>query len=203
MSPVASSLTTTPTLSLGVIGNCAVSALVDREGTIVWSCQPRVDGDPVFHALLGGANPGDGAFAIELEDFARSEQAYVENTAVLRTRLWDVHGQGLEITDFAPRFRSIDRVVIMRRADIELRSTAHQHVIHLRQTLPQILALFRAVCRVRHLDIVTDNYISAATRDIRANPACQHRWVALIQTPRQCKAIRRPLIQLRGFQPFA
>jgi GH15 family glucan-1,4-alpha-glucosidase len=104
VNPVSSSLTSEPTLSLGVIGNCAVSALVDRQGSIVWSCHPRVDGDPVFHALLGGRNPGDGAFAVELEDFARSEQAYVENTAVLRTRLWDAHGQGVEITDFAPRF---------------------------------------------------------------------------------------------------
>ena len=93
-----------PSLALGVIGNCAVSALVDTCGTIVWSCLPRVDGDPVFHALLGAANPGDGAFAIELEDFERSEQAYVENTAVLRTRLWDRHGHGIEISDFAPRF---------------------------------------------------------------------------------------------------
>ena len=61
MNPVSSSLTSAPTLSLGVVGNCAVSALVDREGTIVWSCQPRVDGDPVFHALLGAGQPGDGA----------------------------------------------------------------------------------------------------------------------------------------------
>jgi GH15 family glucan-1,4-alpha-glucosidase len=91
-------------LNLGVIGNSAISALIDAQGCIVWSCQPRVDGDPVFHALLGAQNPGDGAFAIELEEFTRSEQAYVENTAVLRTRLWDVHGQGIEITDFAPRF---------------------------------------------------------------------------------------------------
>ena len=122
MNPVSSSLTSMPTLSLGVIGNCAVSALVDREGSIVWSCQPRVDGDPVFHALLGAANAGDGAFAVELEDFARSEQAYVENTAVLRTRLWDAHGQGIEITDFAPRFIARGRMyrplMLVRRISV-------------------------------------------------------------------------------------
>jgi GH15 family glucan-1,4-alpha-glucosidase len=108
-----------PSLALGIIGNCAVSALVDERARIVWTCLPRVDGDPVFHALLGAATPGDGEFAIELEDLARSEQHYVENTAVLRTRLWDAHGQGIEITDFAPRFLSKGRIyrplMIVRR----------------------------------------------------------------------------------------
>ncbi|MDB5844208.1 MAG: glycoside hydrolase 15-related protein, partial [Polaromonas sp.] len=41
-----------PSLSLGVIGNCAFSALVDVRGRIVWCCLPRFDGDPVFNALL-------------------------------------------------------------------------------------------------------------------------------------------------------
>ncbi len=41
-------------LSLGVVGNCAFSALVDPHGRVVWSCLPRFDGDPVFHALLEG-----------------------------------------------------------------------------------------------------------------------------------------------------
>jgi len=45
-------------LALGAIGNCAASALVDGRGRIVWSCWPRFDGDPVFHALLGGDSPG-------------------------------------------------------------------------------------------------------------------------------------------------
>jgi hypothetical protein len=44
-----------PNLSLGVIGNCAFNALVDEAGLDVWCCLPRPDGDPVFHALLGGA----------------------------------------------------------------------------------------------------------------------------------------------------
>ena len=58
-------------LALGAIGNCAASALVDGRGRIVWSCWPRFDGDPVFHALLGGDSPEDGCFGIELQDFAR------------------------------------------------------------------------------------------------------------------------------------
>ncbi len=39
-----------PNLDLAPIGNCAVSSLIDRQGRHVWSCAPRVDGDPVFSA---------------------------------------------------------------------------------------------------------------------------------------------------------
>lgn len=90
-------------LNLGVTGNCAYSALIDPMGRIVWCCLPRFDGDPVFNALIDPSDKG-GVWAIEIEHFERSEQYYESNTAVLRTRLYDRHGQGVEITDFAPRF---------------------------------------------------------------------------------------------------
>ena len=95
-------------LSLGVVGNCAFSALIDPQGQVVWCCLPRFDGDPVFHALLGTGD-GAGTFAIDIEDLASSRQRYVPNTAVLETELTDRHGQRLLITDFAPRFPSRGR----------------------------------------------------------------------------------------------
>ena len=49
-----------PTLDLYPIGNCQVSALIDRAGRFVWGCVPRVDGDPVFSALIGGETPEHG-----------------------------------------------------------------------------------------------------------------------------------------------
>ncbi|MBG9388803.1 glycoside hydrolase family 15 protein [Caenimonas aquaedulcis] len=98
-----------PSLNLGVIGNCAYTALIDERGRIVWSCLPRFDGDPVFNALLDAGDTG-ALWAIEIEDFVRSEQEYKPNTAILRTRLYDRQGQGVEITDFAPRFTSHDRM---------------------------------------------------------------------------------------------
>jgi GH15 family glucan-1,4-alpha-glucosidase len=111
--------TAAASLNLGAIGNCAASALIDGEGRIVWSCWPRFDGDPVFHALLGSATPGTGVFAIELDGLVRTEQVYEPNTAVLRTRLFGADGQALEITDFAPRFtrrgRMFHPVQIVRR----------------------------------------------------------------------------------------
>ncbi|WP_372662744.1 glycoside hydrolase family 15 protein, partial [Hydrogenophaga sp.] len=100
----------TASLHMGVIGNCAASALIDSQGSIVWSCWPRFDGDPVFHALLGGADPLDGRFSIVMEDLAQTEQHYEPNTAVLLTRLTDSQGQSLEIADFTPRFMSKGRM---------------------------------------------------------------------------------------------
>ncbi|HEU5296154.1 MAG TPA: glycoside hydrolase family 15 protein [Burkholderiaceae bacterium] len=95
-----------PSLNLAMIGNCSISALIDSRGRIVWWCMPRFDGDPVFHALLGPskADADDGHFSIELESLRHTEQAYDPGTAIVRTRLFDASGQGIEITDFAPRF---------------------------------------------------------------------------------------------------
>lgn len=98
-------------LDLGLIGNCQISALVDRQARIVWNCWPRFDGDPIFQALLSEANgpSADGAFSIELENFVRSDQRYEPNTAILRTRLYDTREQCVEILDFAPRYWSRGR----------------------------------------------------------------------------------------------
>jgi GH15 family glucan-1,4-alpha-glucosidase len=105
-----------PSLAMGVIGNCAFSALIDARARIVWCCLPRFDGDPVFNALLQPGSDKDdrdtsqaSAFSIEIEDFSHSKQWYEPNTAVLRTQLFDKSGQAIEITDFAPRFYSRSR----------------------------------------------------------------------------------------------
>ncbi|MBB98072.1 MAG: glucoamylase [Rhodobacteraceae bacterium] len=98
-------------LDLAIIGNCSFAGLIDRMARVVWCCLPRFDGDPVFHSLLGTrGEEGDGAFAIELEGVVRSEQAYLENTAVVVTRLFDGSGNAIEITDFAPRFQAKGRM---------------------------------------------------------------------------------------------
>lgn len=99
-------------LELALIGNGTIAALVNPIGEIVWGCFPRLDGDPVFCSLLrerGGADDF-GYFAVDLMDFERAEQAYVENTPILRTLLYDRHGGCVEITDFAPRFTHFERI---------------------------------------------------------------------------------------------
>ncbi|HVE54131.1 MAG TPA: glycoside hydrolase family 15 protein [Ramlibacter sp.] len=100
---------TPSTLQVGMIGNCAYSALIDQRARIVWCCLPRFDGDPVFNAILDPSENGS-LWSFELEDYDRSEQHYEPNTAVLRTRMYDRKGQGIEVTDFAPRFWSRGRM---------------------------------------------------------------------------------------------
>jgi GH15 family glucan-1,4-alpha-glucosidase len=99
-------------LDLALIGNSSVAALIDPAGTIVWSCLPRFDSDAVFCALLRGERKPDdyGFFEVELADLARSEQAYISHTPILKTRLYDRHGSGIEITDLAPRFQQFGRL---------------------------------------------------------------------------------------------
>ncbi|HEX5421133.1 MAG TPA: glycoside hydrolase family 15 protein [Gammaproteobacteria bacterium] len=98
-------------LELGLIGNCQISLLVDRRGRYVWGCFPRPDLDPVFCSLLGPAREQakTGFFEVDLVDFAKSEQRYLENTAILETTLYDKSGGSIRITDFAPRFRQYGR----------------------------------------------------------------------------------------------
>lgn len=93
----------TPNLDLAPIGNCAISALIDRQGRYVWACAPRVDGDPIFSALMDGADPEHGFWSIEIDGQQRIDQAYIRNTPVLRTVLTAEDGTAVEVLDFAPR----------------------------------------------------------------------------------------------------
>jgi GH15 family glucan-1,4-alpha-glucosidase len=96
-------------MNLWPIGNCQVSALVDRTGRFVWGCVPRVDGDPAFSALLDHEDTETGFWAIELDHLAKTEQHYLRNTPILVTRHEDAEGGAIEVIDFCPRFVRNDR----------------------------------------------------------------------------------------------
>lgn len=110
----------TPDLNLAPIGNCSIAALIDRQARIIWSCFPRLDGDPVFCQLLNSADgpvaetgPADeewGFWSIDLVDLADSSQSYHRNTAILETILTDTKGQSVRVTDFCPRFPHYGRM---------------------------------------------------------------------------------------------
>ncbi len=106
------------TLDLALIGNGTVGALIDEHATVTWGCFPRMDGDPIFCSLLKEVDDY-GFFGVELVDCERSEQSYLENTAILVTRLYDRHGGVVEVTDFAPRFgqhgRKFRPMMLVRR----------------------------------------------------------------------------------------
>lgn len=86
---------------LGLIGNCQMSALVRRDGAVVWSCMPRFDSPPVFASLLD--EPDGGRFSIAPADGRPGTQRYLTNTNVLETR-FEGHDGAFRILDFAPRF---------------------------------------------------------------------------------------------------
>lgn len=101
-----------PDLELGIIGNAALAALIDRDATLCWMCAPRMDGDPVFCSLLQpqpdqpatDTAAGEGSWCIRLADQTHSHQSYQRNTAILETILTDAAGNQARVTDFAPRF---------------------------------------------------------------------------------------------------
>lgn len=99
-------------LQLGLIGNCAVNALVDTGANIVWACMPRFDSDPPFCALINNyrdKTENEGIFSVEVADMASTEQRYMDNTAVLVTRIRDSHDNALDVIDFCPRFKHSGR----------------------------------------------------------------------------------------------
>jgi hypothetical protein len=98
-------------LDLALIGNCSFGALLDARARLVWACLPHFDGDPIFCSLVRGESgqADAGFFEVEVEGCVRAEQEYVENTAVVVTRLHDDSGGAVEITDFAPRFKHLGR----------------------------------------------------------------------------------------------
>ena len=82
-----------PSLAMGVIGNCAFSALIDKRGRIVWCCLPRFGGDPVFNTWLepGKAGPA-GAQAREIFATMLSARNHVgllsEDTHPVTGEMW-------------------------------------------------------------------------------------------------------------------
>jgi len=96
-------------LDLGVIGNCAIASLIDRNGRHVWHGLGRLDGDPVFNALLGGSEPVSGFMEAAVTGATASHQRYLPNTAILET-IVEGTGGTMRIVDFAPRFRRFGRM---------------------------------------------------------------------------------------------
>jgi GH15 family glucan-1,4-alpha-glucosidase len=98
------------TLDLAVIGNGRTAALLDTRARLVWWCFPRFDGDPLFSRLLAG-DEEKGFCDVVLEGFSESEAAYERNTAIVQTVLTSSDGSKVRITDFAPRFRNLGRML--------------------------------------------------------------------------------------------
>jgi GH15 family glucan-1,4-alpha-glucosidase len=106
---------------MAIIGNSTIAALIDQKARILWTCWPRIDGDPLFSALVGGPDPQRGFLSVELEGMTASTQSYERNTAILITVMTAADGSAIRVTDFAPRFKQYDRIfrppMILRRIE--------------------------------------------------------------------------------------
>lgn len=96
-------------LDLAVIGNCAIASLVSNTGRHLWFCFPRLDGDPVFSALVNGNDAERGFMDATLTGDSDWTQRYVPNTAILETIGTDAHGGQIRIVDIAPRHEKFGR----------------------------------------------------------------------------------------------
>ena len=107
-------------LDLGVVGNCSIASLIDRKGRHVWHGLGRLDGDPVFNALLGGDDPQGGFMDVVVAGAKESRQRYLHNTAILETIIEGAGGT-VRLVDFAPRFRRFGRMfrppMVVRRME--------------------------------------------------------------------------------------
>src|SRR6476620_10701801 len=91
-------------LDLALIGNCQISALVDRRGAVVWCCMPRFDSPSVFSSLLDSDQAG--FWGIEPVESAgwETRQHYLRNTNVLVSQHFGPDNEMFEVIDFMPRF---------------------------------------------------------------------------------------------------
>lgn len=95
-------------LDYALIGNCQVSALLDKNARFVWSCLPRFDSPAMFASLLGDEKNGTWSILPDSQEYT-TKQYYVRNTNVVQTEFHLASGDRYDVIDFAPRFHSRDR----------------------------------------------------------------------------------------------
>lgn len=140
-------------LDVGMVGNGTVAGLIGSDGAYQWLCLPRLDGEPIFDGLLGGA----GGFRIELEGHSGTRQSYRRNSGVLETVLEAGDGSAVRLIDFAPRFKDKGRMFrpagIVRK--IEPVAGAPRITVHLSGSGDwgkHLLTRKRGVSHIRFLD---------------------------------------------------
>ena len=71
-------------LDYALIGNCQISALLDKRASIVWYCTPRFDSEAIFASLLGDDDNGVWTCLPTNGEF-ETKQYYLRNTNVVVT----------------------------------------------------------------------------------------------------------------------
>ena len=92
---------------LGLIGNCQLSALVRRDGAIVWCCMPRFDSAPVFGVA---ARRRDWRPVHDRPGRRRARACSATCRTPTCSRRASRHRDGaFRVLDFAPRFIQYER----------------------------------------------------------------------------------------------
>jgi GH15 family glucan-1,4-alpha-glucosidase len=158
------------TLDLGVVGNCAIASLVDRQGRHVWHGLGRLDGDPVFNALLGGCDPQGGFMDVVVAGAKDGRQRYLHNTAILETTI-EGNGGTVRLIDFAPRFRRFGRMfrppMLVRR--LEPLSGRPRVTIRLRPTFDYGARKAQLTSGSNHARFFSDTSVLRLTTDASIN----------------------------------
>jgi hypothetical protein len=156
------------TLDLAAIGNCAIASLVDRNARHVWFCFPRLDGDPLFNALVNGDDPQSGFMDIEVEGLIDTTQSYIRHTPILQTRMRTKIGEELLVTDLAPRLSRFERSyrppLILRRIEPVI---GHPRIrVRLRPTFDWGAAAPKISFGSNHVRFSHDNEVLRVTADL-------------------------------------
>lgn len=92
---------------MGVVGNCAFMAYIQKDTNVSWMCMPRFDSSFVFGSLLDTKKGGQFTILPDSDNW-HSKQYYIENTNVLVTEISYAEGS-YRVIDYAPRFYQFDR----------------------------------------------------------------------------------------------
>lgn len=105
---------------MGIIGNCAYMAHINRRARVMWLCWPRFDSSFLFGGLLASQQQGGDFSITPTTPGSRSHQYYLENTNILCTEFQCRDGR-FRVIDFAPRFSQYERfykpLMLMRKIE--------------------------------------------------------------------------------------
>lgn len=113
---------------MGLVGNCAYIAYIDKKAHVRWMCLPRFDSNAIFASLLDSKKGGE--FSVVPSGEYESRQYYITNTNVLCTEFKCANGK-FRVIDCAPRFNQYERyfkpLVFIRKIEL-LEGTPHVRV---------------------------------------------------------------------------
>lgn len=96
----------------GLIGDQKTSAIVDKNGSIIWYCPKAFDHSSLFAAMLD--QDKGGSWDIVSEELSFTDRNYISDSGILETHFNTLNGK-LTLTDFMPvrniKYTDIGRIL--------------------------------------------------------------------------------------------